>query len=310
MNPQQTPLTHSFALPCPIVSKTITLENTIKLCSSQGQAQADRVPAAENSSSTPTWSSSSQTAEPDWGKHIESSAASNSLKAAGATELAQIRIKHQYLHGCKLHPRTLNTRRPRLNQRQDPVSQVGAAQPSSLSRCSNRNKKSSNMEDQLWMKSSFPSGWTPGTQPACSLWWITRFPGTAPALSHSIYGQKQASRTSLPTSPQSCCCWFSGKKGFLTCCLLPNKGHLQFIENSWKRLGPNRRKGGREESRASLLRDLLPFQRLPTNKWHLLCPATLSLAPGAIILQEVLPPCPSVFSMKGPIIIIEKKKKN
>lgn len=45
-------------------------------------------------------------------------------------------------------------------------------------------------------------------------------------------------------------------RGFLTSSLLPNKGHLQFIENSWKRLGSNRREG----SRAALLRDLLPSQ--------------------------------------------------
>lgn len=76
--------------------------------------------------------------------------------------LAQIRIKHQYLHGCKLHPNALSMQWPRLNQRED-VSRVGAAQPSSLSKC--LNEKSSNMEDSF---ESSPSSLHAGSQ-VCSL---------------------------------------------------------------------------------------------------------------------------------------------
>lgn len=122
-----------------------------------------------------------------------------------------------------------------------------------------RNRKSSNMENQLWIKSSFPSCWAPGMQLACSLWWITCFPGRALALLHIVYGQKQAARTNFSASPHPssccscCCCCFSLViKGFLTSSLLPKTGAPAVHGEQLEEVGPKHKErgGGKKSSSA------------------------------------------------------------
>lgn len=135
-------------------------------------------------------------------------------------------------------------------------------------------------------------------------------------VTQHLQPQTQAARTNFSANPQPCC-WFcfSGKKqrGFLNSSLLSNNLHLQFMENSWKRLSLNTRKWGQEGGRPSLLKDLLPpgAWRLPTSEQWLLCPATLlsprsGHSPRGFAAWAMLAAKGS--SVKGPILIIEKKK--
>lgn len=208
-NPQQTPLTHSLVLPCPTISKTITLENKTKTFSSQQQAQADRVPAAETPEAPHhAQSNSSKTAEPDWGKHIESSAASNSLKAARAI---QVRIKHQYLHGCKLHPSVRGGWGWTTERLLWEVLVQHILPPSSGVPTARRKA----VTWKISFESSPPSIMLGPRFAACTLPLVSNlFPGRVSALPHSVYGHKQAARTNFTASTQPCCCFlFFGKKG-------------------------------------------------------------------------------------------------
>lgn len=195
---------------------------------------------------------------------------SNSLKAARAT---QIRIKHQYLHGCKLPPNVSGSQ-GWTTERMLWVVLVQHILPPSWGVPTARKKTATwkiNFE-------SSPSSIMLGPRfAACTVPLVSNlFPGRASALSHTVYSHKQAARTNFTASTQLCCCFlFFGRKGFFpSSSLLPNKGHLQLMENSWKRLGPNWGKGGKEASRAALLKDFLPSQSTKAPKQQM--PPSLS----------------------------------
>lgn len=100
---KQTPLTHGLALSCPIISKIIPLENKIRHCFSLRQASRLSGFLHQKLQLHIHAYSSSCTAQPYRGRHLGSSAVSNSLKTARAAHWLKQKLNN--LHGCKLHPK-------------------------------------------------------------------------------------------------------------------------------------------------------------------------------------------------------------